>query len=138
MTAIQLIDVIKETALSKGFMECHYGNVNDLTGIENLKYPLLNVHINYLQEISTSVHRINITLVYMDRLLQDSTNTLFIQSDGVIALTELINTLYNDEIEREMNVMFTPFSESVNDNTAGVFTNINFQVSNIVADCEEL
>lgn len=132
MTIVELNNTIKSIC-SFNYNE---GSIYDLNNKTNIKYPLINFHINYVRS-NNSLLTINCSLIYVDRLIQDNSNKLLIQSDGIIYLKEIINRLYNIGIEAESNYIITPFNESFNDITAGNFVTLNLTIPDELSDCEE-
>ena len=87
--------------------------------------------------INDSTMRMNVNFIYLDRLINDFSNKLLIQSDGIVYLNEVINSLDDYGIDVETGYQFTPFTQSVNDVTAGVYVTLNLQVTNNLGDCNE-
>lgn len=131
MTVIELNNIIESVCK----FTYYNGSVYEINDKHNIQYPFINFHINYVRS-ANNLLTVNSTLIYADRLLKDSSNRLQIQSDGIIYLKELINILYNLGVESELNYLITPFSESLNDDTAGNFTTINFVIPDELSDCE--
>lgn len=127
MTIKKLFELLKDIAQSKPNVNyVGIGNVYDLNSKPDVEYGVV-----YLTYGSTSVYdyQINhtVTLFYIDRLTDNFDNRLEIQTNGVRELTNIINTLVNQEdIEISYPLTFTPFNQRFIDDCAGVFTTITF------------
>lgn len=138
MTLYRLKNIIENIVNTHPhFRQFNEGSVYDINDLENINYPLFNFHINYVQGINESNMKINVNFIYLDRLINDFSNKLLIQSDGIVYLNEVINSLDEYGIDVEAGYQFTPFTQSVNDVTAGVYVTLNLQVTNNLGDCNE-
>lgn len=78
-----------------------------------------------------------ITLVYIDRLLRDAANEVDIQSEGMLALTNIINAFIgeNDNAMLGGEVAFTAFNQRFADDCAGVYARISLVVETNLGIC---
>jgi hypothetical protein len=108
------------------------GDVYLLNSLPNIDYSVFWVtQTNHTQGENTV--SFNLILYYIDRLLPDDSNRLQIQSQGMLALNNIIN-IYNQmntDIQIEYDINYTTFTHRFTDNCAGVFANVT-----ITADAE--
>ena len=78
-----------------------------------------------------------ITLVYIDRLLRDAVNEVDIQSEGMLALTNIINTFIGENEDAMLGgeVAFTAFNQRFADDCAGVYARIGLVVETNLGIC---
>lgn len=67
----------------------------------------------------------NFTLLYVDRLLDDCSNRIDVQSTAISVLKQIIDTLATQNVLVNSNVNYTTFNERFNDNCAGAFVDIS-------------
>lgn len=75
----------------------------------------------------------NFNIFYVDRLLEDKSNQLDIQSAAIDSLREVVMNVSNDFIECK-SATFTTFNERFNDSCAGAYVSVSFVVD--MLDCE--
>lgn len=109
----RLVDKILETAVTLDNVNFAFqGNVMEINSMEITKYPVVVV-----SAIRPAVERENwfefyLTLMYIDRLQEedaqpDNPDQLVIESNGITALSRLVNTMRNDP-----KIMDIPFGNS--------------------------
>lgn len=109
----RLVDKILETAVTLDNVNFAFqGNVMEINSMEITKYPVVVV-----SAIRPAVERENwfefyLTLMYIDRLQEedaqpDNPDQLVIESNGITALSRLVNTMRNDP-----RIMDIPFGNS--------------------------
>lgn len=78
-----------------------------------------------------------IALVYIDRLLRDAVNEVDIQSEGMLALTNIINTFIGENEDAMLGgeVAFTAFNQRFADDCAGVYARISLVVETNLGIC---
>lgn len=108
------------------------GDIYSLNSLPNIDYSVFWVtQTNHTQGENTV--SFNLILYYIDRLLPDTSNRLQIQSQGMLALNNIIN-IYNQmntDIQIEYDINYTTFTHRFTDDCAGVFANVT-----ITADAE--
>lgn len=79
----------------------------------------------------------NFTLVYVDRLTADKSNEVDVQSEGMLTLTNIINTLTAelDEVSIDDDVTFTAYNQRFADDCAGVYANVAISVESSMGLC---
>lgn len=85
-------------------------------------------------DISSDFISYNFTLFYVDRLTSAKDNQIEVQSTGVQVLDNIIRILQDEGIMANP-YSFQPFNQRFNDECAGVFCNVTFEVLN--APCGE-
>lgn len=139
MTIKQLNDAIKDIALNHyAIKQYHYGNVYSINDLSDIKYGLLNYHIDTITQINDDNYRVSGVMIYIDRLLEDESNLLQVQSDGIIYLGEIFNRLSDKYLIDFDTVIYTPTSEKFNDNCGVVFVIFNTIITNEIGTCESL
>lgn len=68
------------------------------------------------------------TLFYVDRLNEDRSNELEVQSVGIDTLDNILRTLEEDGIEADDGYTFTAFTQRFSDECAGVFAGVRLAV----------
>lgn len=136
MTLFELINKLKDIAISKP--NINYvgdGDVYTLNSLPNIDYSVFfitqNEHSIYQDTITY-----NLNLFYIDRISDSEDNTLNIQSDGMLQLTNIINTLvFNEDVDVDGDITFVPFIQRFADQCAGVYCNVRFVVENNLGSC---
>jgi hypothetical protein len=75
-------------------------------------------------------------LAYIDRLAEDKSNEVDVQSDGIMAISNVVNRLVT-EIEVELNgeISFSVFNERFKDECGGVLADVAFIASSPMGVC---
>lgn len=134
MTLQNILHKLREIAQAKPNINfVGDGNVYDLNQKSDAEYSVF-----WMTPQGTDVYEnlINhkLTLFYIDRLTDDWDNQRQIQSDGIRAINNIINTLVNNEdVEVSYPLAFTPFNHRFADACAGVFVNVT-----IITDGENI
>lgn len=129
MTIKKLIDVITKTAKKKPNINyVGVGNVYDLNSKPDVNYSL--IYLTYQNsQVNENEIRHNIVMFYIDRMTDDYDNRLDIQNNGILEITNIVNTIVNlEDVEVDMPMAFTPFNQRFAEDCAGVFTTITFIV----------
>lgn len=129
MTIKKLIDVITKTAEKKPNINyVGVGNVYDLNSKPDVNYSL--IYLTYQNsQVNENEIRHNIVMFYIDRMTDDYDNRLDIQNNGILEITNIVNTIVNlEDVEVDMPMAFTPFNQRFAEDCAGVFTTITFIV----------
>ena len=136
MTLFEIINKLKYIAINKP--NINYvgdGDVYVLNSLPNIDYSVFfitqNDHSIYQDTITYSLN-----LFYIDRISDSEDNTLNIQSDGMLQLTNVINTLvFSEDVDVEGEITFTPFIQRFADQCAGVYCTVRFIVDNNLGTC---
>ena len=136
MTLFELINKLKDIAISKP--NINYvgdGDVYTLNSLPNIDYSVFfitqNDHSIYQDTITYSLN-----LFYIDRISDSEDNTLNIQSDGMLQLTNIINTLvFTEDVDVDGDITFVPFIQRFSDQCAGVYCTVRFVVENNLGTC---
>ena len=136
MTLFEIINKLKDIAISKPNINfVGDGDVYTLNSLPNIDYSVFfitqNDHSIYQDTITYSLN-----LFYIDRISDSEDNTLNIQSDGMLQLTNVINTLvFSEDVDVEGEITFTPFIQRFADQCAGVYCTVRFIVDNNIGTC---
>ena len=136
MTLFEIINKLKNIAISKpniNFVDD--GDVYTLNSLPNIDYSVFfitqNDHSIYQDTITYSLN-----LFYIDRISDSEDNVLNIQSDGMLQLTNVINTLvFSEDVDVEGEISFTPFIQRFSDQCAGVYCTVRFICDNNLGSC---
>ena len=136
MTLFELINKLKSIAINKP--NINYvgdGDVYTLNSLPNIDYSVFfitqNDHSIYQDTITYSLN-----LFYIDRISDSEDNTLNIQSDGMLQLTNIINTLvFTEDVDVDGDITFVPFIQRFADQCAGVYCNVRFVCENNLGTC---
>ena len=136
MTLFEIINKLKSIAINKP--NINYvgdGDVYVLNSLPNIDYSVFfitqNDHSIYQDTITYSLN-----LFYIDRISDSEDNVLNIQSDGMLQLTNVINTLvFSEDVDVDGDITFTPFIQRFADNCAGVYCTVRFIVDNNLGTC---
>ena len=136
MTLFELINKLKDIAISKPNINfVGDGDVYTLNSLPNIDYSVFfitqNDHSIYQDTITYSLN-----LFYIDRISDSEDNVLNIQSDGMLQLTNVINTLvFSEDVDVDGEITFTPFIQRFADNCSGVYCTVRFIVDNNLGTC---
>lgn len=136
MTLFEIINKLKNIAISKP--NINYvgdGDVYTLNSLPNIDYSVFfitqNDHSIYQDTITY-----NLNLFYIDRISDSEDNVLNIQSDGMLQLMNVINTLvFTEDVDVEGDITFVPFIQRFADNCSGVYCTVRFVVDNNLGSC---
>ena len=136
MTLFEIINKLKSIAINKP--NINYvgdGDVYTLNSLPNIDYSVFfitqNDHSIYQDTITYSLN-----LFYIDRISDSEDNTLNIQSDGMLQLTNIINTLvFSEDVDVDGEISFTPFIQRFADQCAGIYCNVRFVCENNIGTC---
>ena len=136
MTLFEIINKLKDIAISKPNINfVGDGDVYTLNSLPNIDYSVFfitqNDHSIYQDTITYSLN-----LFYIDRISDSEDNVLNIQSDGMLQLTNIINTLvFSEDVDVEGEITFTPFIQRFADQCSGVYCTVRFIVDNNLGSC---
>ena len=129
MTLYDIISTLKDIALTQPMVRtASDGDVYEALNAN----PSLQYSVFHVTQTSHSTNEgwdnYGLSLFLIDRLKDDNTNRLEIQSRGKETLNNIIYTFcQNFDAEHEA-ISFTPFTQKFKDNTAGVWCNVNISV----------
>lgn len=137
MTLQDIIKNLKDIALKQHNINyANEGDVYMLNSLPNLDYGVFFVtQTNHSQSVNTVTY--NLTLYYIDRLLTDESNKLQIQSNGIIALGNIIN-IFNqkyDDVEIVYDITYNTFTHQFADACAGVYATVKIIADNDLGVC---
>lgn len=137
----EVTKVLEATSLSHPFVNNVYFNRYKLNKTNDIMYPAV-VFLHESTDISDIYTSITWNILYVDRLTNDRSNIIEIQSVGKQVITEILNTLYasgNFFLEEDANghfhITFNIFEEQYADNVAGVTANVNISHDSELGYC---
>lgn len=136
MTLFEIINKLKDIAISKPNINyAGDGDVYTLNSLPNIDYSVFFVTQND-HSIESDTITYNLNLFYIDRISDSEDNTLNIQSDGMLQLTNIINTLvFSEDVDVYGDITFVPFIQRFADNCSGVYCTVRFVVDNNLGTC---
>lgn len=137
MTLYEIVNSILDIAKKQpNINHTGEGDIYSLNSLPNIDYGVFYItQTNHTQ--SENVVTYKLVLYYIDRLLQDGSNRLQVQSQGILALNNIIN-IFNQitpEVEVDYEVDYTTFTHRFNDDCAGVFANVTITADNDLGVC---
>lgn len=137
MTLYEIVNSILDIAKKQpNINHTGEGDIYSLNSLPNIDYGVFYItQTNHTQ--SENVVTYKLVLYYIDRLLQDGSNRLQVQSQGILALNNIIN-IFNQitpEVEVDYEVDYTTFTHRFNDDCAGVFASVTITADNDLGVC---
>ena len=135
MTLLETITKILEIAKrQKNVGYVGEGDIYSLNNLPNIDYSVIFVtQSNHSQ--TTDLMQYHLTVYYVDRLMNDDSNRLQIQSHGISVLKNLFNVI-SEELDIVISdVNYTTFTHRFKDNCSGVFANITITTDNEIGLC---
>lgn len=129
MTLKDIIKNLQDIALTQPDVRAvSDGDVYEaLNGNPSLKYSIFHVtQTNHSTDDGWDNYGLSLFLI--DRLMDDSSNRLDIQSRAKETLKNIIYTFCQNFDAEHTSINFTPFTQKFKDNTAGVWCNVNISV----------
>ena len=115
------------------------GDIYELNNKPNIDYGVFYItQTNHTQGENTIDY--TLTLFYVDRVLNDGSNKLAIQSNGITTIGNIINLFLNtyDDVTVNYNIQYTTFLHRFADECSGVFANVTFTTDNNIGICGSL
>lgn len=136
MTLFEIINKLKDIALSKPNINyAGEGDVYILNSLPNIDYSAFFITQNQ-HSIDSNTITYNLNLFYIDRISDSEDNVLNIQSDGMLQLTNIINTLvFSEDVDVDGEINFVPFIQRFADNCSGVYCSVSFVCDNNLGIC---
>lgn len=137
MTLAQLISIVERVAKQQPSLHMIVqSDVFRINSAPTLRYGVFawtqGQHTGSINGMQTY----NFTLFYVDRLNEDKSNQIGVQSVGCETIGNILRTL-SEEFDIEVaNYSIQPFNQRFTDECAGVFCNVSFQVLPTLA-CSE-
>lgn len=130
-----ITNVAKEHPLVKTVIE---GDVYQLNSLE-VKYGVFCITQPMNNVIKDdNIKKYTFTIFYVDRLTEDESNKLVIQTDGINTIHEVFNyiTTNAQTVDVSIPITFTTFTEKFADKCAGAYANITVEVDDETGDCD--
>lgn len=132
MTLYTIVETFKKMALEAP--NIHYaddGDVLTLSSKKGVEYGVFFITQNpHKGDEDHNIYSLN--LFYIDRLVDGAKNRLQVQSDGIVALRNIINR-FNDEIYEAdvlFDITYTPFDYRFADECSGVYATVTIIANN--------
>jgi hypothetical protein len=112
-----------------------FGSIYENLNTDERKYPMFNIDFESVNN-NSNTYTYNIIVYFADRLTEDSSNMLEIQSDGVTSIHLFVQKLkYIDEITVTEPITINLFEQQFADNCAGAWARIMITVADNIDFC---
>lgn len=131
MTLAEVIRTIESVAKEQPSINMIVRNdVFRINAAPNLKYGVFAwLQREHRYELGTDSYQFSFTFFYVDRLTEDGSNEIEIQSTGISTLSNMIKALDDRGVEIAGDYLFQAFNQRFVDVCAGVYCNVTFVVS---------
>lgn len=136
MTLKYLLNTISTTAINQKCINyaAAGSDIYQLNVLRIDSYPVLFTSPTGNHQISENTTTYELTLYYLDRLLEDNTNDIDIQSVAIEQLKNMVRHIATFDgvvnVSEEYNITNFVETEAFNDRLAGAFTTIQVEVLN--------
>lgn len=137
MTLKEITNTIEAVALNQPSVNMVVRNdIFRLNTIQDARYGVFGwTQQQHTEEMDNDLLTFNFTLFYVDRLTEDKSNEVDIQSVGISTLSNIIRVLQERGIFADL-WQYQTFNQRFHDECAGVYTNVALQVS-VNSVCDE-
>lgn len=114
----------------------YVGSIYDLNSNTNTKYAVFAVEdIDVTKQNNTLLY--NCYLYVVDRVMNDESNTIAVQTMAVNTLQEIINYIegYSQSLEVYGSYIITPIRQKVSDECAGAYVQLRLVSQNDIGEC---
>lgn len=130
-----ITNVAKEHPLVKTVIEGDVYQLNSLEvkyGVFCITQPMNNV------AKEDNIMKYTFTIFYVDRLNEDESNKLVIQTDGINVIHEVFNYIKTNAQTADINIpiTFTTYTEKFADKCGGAYANVTLEVDDETGDCD--
>lgn len=139
MTLKTIIEKIREYSLgSPNVCGVIVNDVFEANHWEGVEYGVVAI-IQREHSVSDNLATYRFQLAYIDRLTEDKSNEVDIQSEGVITISNIVNALveYSD-VDMDGDMSFSVFNERFKDDCGGVLADVAFITTSPMGICNEL
>lgn len=111
------------------------GDIYELNNLPNINYSVFYI-TQESHQVDENTAQYSLILFYVDRLTENKNNRLIIQSNGIDAITNIVNELVlTEDVDVVYPLTFTSFNQKFADDCAGVFCNITINTDNNLGVC---
>lgn len=132
----ELVKIIKDVSLALPDVNSFYtGDVYEINADQSVKYAsVVLTNQEHQFDNNNDKFNYNFVLFFIDRLLDDESNRIDVQTAGISALKNIVTALEDYGIIID-SFRFTLFKERFNDVCSGAYANLTIQIDDI--DCNE-
>lgn len=140
MRLVELVEKIKKTCVSiRGVNSFNVGDVYDYWAKSNIKYISMNWDLTQIEPVENEVGelvRYHFVCYCGDRLVESEHNEFQIYDYSTYCVETALRTLGSmDGIMEIEKGVYVPFTQSFNDNLAGVYINVVISVESDLNNC---
>ena len=140
MTLSQIYKALSDIALEQpNIRTIVLNDIYKLDTLKDVRYSVFGITQNYEHEQDETRRYYSLNLYYIDRLLEDGSNDVDIQSTGIEVLSNIIETLLEElggKAELDETVKYQCFTQKFVDETSGVYARIKLAIP-LSSYCEE-
>lgn len=136
MTLLEIITKLQDIAKNKPNINfVGEGDIYQLNHLPNIDYGVFFItQGSHSVEENTAYYQLN--LFYVDRLADNESNRLTIQSNGIEAITNILNALvFTEDVDVEYPLSFTPFYQRFADECTGVYCTVTLITDSNLGIC---
>lgn len=140
MTLKTIIEKIREYSLgSPNVCGVIVNDVFEANHWEGVEYGVVAI-IQREHSVSDNLATYRFQLAYIDRLKEDKSNEVDVQSDGIMTLSNVINALVelNEGIELADEMSFSVFNERFKDECGGVLADVALVTTSPMGICHDV
>lgn len=141
MNLVQIVKYIETIALEHPLVKSFYeGSVFEHLNSKEVKYGafvLTQPDFNGVVK-DDNVKRYTFQATYIDRLCEDESNKLVIQTDGINTIHEIFNYIKTNAqtADVEIPITFTTFTQKFADKCGGAYANVVVEVNDEIGSCD--
>ena len=141
MNLAQLVKYIEKVALKHPLVKSFYeGGVSEYLNSKEVKYGAFVITQPDFNSVikDDNVKKYTFQAAYIDRLTEDESNKLVIQTDGINIIHEIFNYIKTNSqtADVETPITFTTFTQKFADNCGGAFANVTLEIDDETGDCD--
>lgn len=141
MNLVQLIKYIEAIALQHPLVKSFYeGDIYEHLNSKDVKYGVFVLTQPDFNSVvkDDNVKRYTFQATYIDRLNQDESNRLVIQTDGLNVIHEIFNYIKtnSETADVEIPITFTTFTQKFSDNCGGAYAIVTVEVNDETGQCD--
>ena len=136
MTLLEIINKLEEIAIKKPNINyVGNGDIYSLNNIPNIDYSVFFI-TQGTHSVDENTATYQLYLYYIDRYTHQKDNGLTIQSNGIQAITNIVNELvFTEDVDILYSIKFTPFHQRFADECCGVYATITLTTDNNIGIC---
>ena len=141
MNFSQLVKYIRTIALAHPLVKSFYeGDVYEHLNSKEVKYGAFGLTQPDFNSVvkDDNIKKYTFQATYVDRLTEDESNKLVIQTDGINVIHEIFNYIKTNAqtADVEIPITFTTFTQKFADKCGGAFATVTIETNDETGDCD--